>query len=150
MTDPTSRFTHQLNNLAEQEAGLAQIVGQAGFFEQKAKQFANKDIFRRYAELYEAYVALVASENRAEKNEALKRALFLQWIGATEPPLLTGVNTLAVPTQFAVLEAVQNLVVEDGLDNEFRWMLDWYYRITDRYFESEISSSLDSPYAGAS
>ena len=65
--------------------------------------------------------------------EALKRALFILWYEWSEPNWLSGISGLDEGLVEEVLHMVNAMAKEDRLDNELRWMLPWYYKITEYY-----------------
>jgi hypothetical protein len=83
-------------------------------------------IFRHYAVLA-----------RGGDAEALKRALFLVWYGQAEPYWLCGIKIENFDDSLIeeVLQIVNALIAENRLDEEYTWMLPWYYHIAPYYLD---------------
>lgn len=90
-------------------------------------------IFAGYAAIHREYVELAMSGDE----EALKRALFLQWYRVTEPWFLCGLSDLDASVEQQLLTLVDRLCASNRLDDELRWMLPYYYLIADYTFQHE-------------
>lgn len=120
-----------LAELAAAEAEIERIVRSlTGTMEEKTERLRSAGVFRRYAELFRAYLAL--AEPPRSDVEALKRATFLAWYEVVEPPCFTGVAELPADSQRRLVELLESLAAE--LDDELRQMLAWYCHIADWAF----------------
>jgi hypothetical protein len=90
-----------------------------------------RTIFADYAAIHREYVALAAGGDV----EALKRALFLQWYRVTEPWYLCGLSDLDATAEHQAVRLIDERCASNRLDDELRWMLPYYYLITDYYFQ---------------
>jgi len=86
-------------------------------------------IYDAWRNIFEQYVILA----REGDLEALKRALFLYWYACSEPNELCGIPSLGDDLTFEVLGMVNNIVQKGELDTELKWMLSYYYSLTDWY-----------------
>ncbi len=93
--------------------------------------------FKKYKEIHKAYIELIKSGDTETQREALKRALFLQWIGSFEPTHLTGITTafdtyekdsvgLELKDFQFVYGYLDNLIENNSLDTELFEMLSYY------------------------
>ena len=120
-----------LEELAAAEAEIEQIVASLeGTMEEKAAHLEAVGIFRRYTEIFAAYLSL--AEPPPSELEALKRAAFLAWYEVTEPACFSGISGLPVDARARIIALIEPLVPH--LDAEFRWMLAYYFRIADYTF----------------
>jgi 16S rRNA G1207 methylase RsmC len=122
---------HLADLAAQEEELMHQVKLLSGSMQDLYQQVQQTGICARYAVIHAAYVALAA-----HSEEALKRAIFIQWYAWAEPECFTGIF-LAGTQETATKRAEQllhNLVLAGELDEEWRWMLPWYYRITDYAF----------------
>lgn len=110
---------------------IEEVQGQFPF-DQRAARLREQGVLAAYDTVYHAYVAHGSDDS--DELEALKRALFLQWIGFVEPTELTGIGELDRGTQYGVLVEIQHRVTRNQADTELVWMLRWYDSITDYYF----------------
>ncbi|MCW5864110.1 MAG: hypothetical protein KIT52_13520 [Anaerolineae bacterium] len=92
-----------------------------------------RTIFADYAAIHREYVEMAVDGNE----EALKRALFLQWYCVTEPWFLCGLLDLDALAERRLLMLVDTLCASKRLDKELSWMLSYYYLIADYYFQHE-------------
>lgn len=88
-------------------------------------------IFADYKAIHREYVELAAGGNE----EALKRAVFLQWYRVTEPWYLCGLSGLDAAAEHQAVMLVDERCASNRLDDELSWMLPYYYLITDYYFQ---------------
>jgi hypothetical protein len=125
-----------IENLTARERGLmAQVHSVQGTMQEKEKQLAQLGVFAEYCSIHRDYVACLS--DALSGMEALKRALFIQWIALTEPSCFTGIRGLDLDwdSQKRVLEVLDAVLRDDRADSELTMMLDWYIRIADWYFE---------------
>ena len=92
-----------------------------------------RSILADYAAIHREYVELAMGGDE----EALKRALFLQWYRVTEPWFLCGLSDLDASAEQQLLTLVDILCASNRLGEELRWMLPYYYLIADDYFQHE-------------
>ena len=88
-------------------------------------------IYDAWRNTFKQYVILARQDNL----EALKRALFLHWYACSEPNELSGIFMLNKSLVMEVLTLVNNLILEEKLDTELKWMLSYYYSDTDWYID---------------
>lgn len=133
---PHGDRTMTLSKVTTEEERLLKDVGRIQDmlpFQEKGPYLQARGVLDAYAAVYDAYVALI--DDTSDGTEALKRALFLQWIAFVEPDAFTGIGALDRGTQHRVLEEVQRRIVEDHADTELIWMLRWYDSMTAWYFD---------------
>ncbi len=120
-----------LEELAAEEAAIAsRVAAVTGTIEEKLARLRSLGVFASYARVFAGYLAL--AEPPRSDVEALKRATFLTWYEAVEPGCFTGVGELPPDSHRRIVELLEPLAPR--LDEEFRWMLAWYYRIADYAF----------------
>jgi len=130
-----TKETMNLENLTVHEEQLmAQVDQVQGVTEERMRQLQERGVFGTYDRVYQAYVDMIV-DTTIEGTEALKRALFLQWIAFLEPSFFTGIGELDRNLQRRVLEEVQRRVERSQTDDELVWMLRWYDSITEWYFD---------------
>ena len=96
-----------------------------------------KTVFDSYKQVHEHYSGLAK-----EQDEALKRGLFIQWYAMTEPSYLTGIGELNEEAEKNIIKLVEDKIQNNALDNELKWMLN-YYANWDFVFERfKISKGL--------
>ncbi|MBL7937620.1 MAG: hypothetical protein JNM51_17585 [Bacteroidia bacterium] len=97
------------------------------------------EFFKRYKDIHKSYIELIKAGDHAIAIEALKRALFIQWIGSFEPNYLTGIE-LAFDSDDSEIKSVgieledmqfiydhlDNLISTESLDDELCEMLSYY------------------------
>lgn len=88
-------------------------------------------VYAAWRRIFELYVL----EARKGENEALKRALFLYWYSCSEPNELCGIPMLDKSLIKETLGMVNEIVKKGELDIEFKWMLPYYYFITEWYID---------------
>ena len=66
------------------------MEGLSGTVEDRQKKIRKQGIFDKYKDIHKEYVSLI--EDKVYGFEALKRALFIQWIGYLEPSCFTGIE----------------------------------------------------------
>jgi len=123
-----------------EEQLIDQIHRSFGPMEQRTNQLMEANVFGQYYQIHQNY-ALLAQEGN---NEALKRAVFIQWYGVSEPGCYSGIpgtnswgggKGLNTVTERNILKLAERLILSDNTDAEFQWMMAWYYLISDFYFE---------------
>jgi hypothetical protein len=121
-----------LDVLADKEQALLQRLQRLGDEGVRDGQ-DHDDIQQRYSEIYHCLVSMLSSESR--RLEALKRAVYLQWIALLEPPQVTGMIGPGRETASTVLATVDKALREGWYDEELEWMLRWCNSITPWYFD---------------
>lgn len=117
-----------LNALAREELALQRLVchasGTAAAINSSLQQ---QGVFAAYRQIHKAYVQLASfKQERHTRNEALKRAIFLNWYSQLEPAAFTGLADLD-EQQITEAYFVLNKIIEKGwLTDEQRWMLQHY------------------------
>lgn len=120
-----------LEGLTSIEANLQGIVASiSGTIEERIARFREESVFHRYSELFLSYLAL--AEPPSSNVEALKRAVFLAWYELSEPTFLSGVGDVPEDARRRLVALLDSLGVR--LDDEFRWMLAWYFHLSDFAF----------------
>jgi hypothetical protein len=95
------------------------------------------EIYNRYKIIHKAYINLIKNADSETQLEALKRAVYLQWISSFEPAHLTGVitsfwtlekheNGLELEDFQFVYSVLDKLIGQNKLDKEFFEMLSYY------------------------
>jgi hypothetical protein len=108
-----------------EDAVLASIAGANGTIEERDRQIERSGVYGEYPAIVRAYEELFADAEQAA--EALKRAVFLVWQGATELPANTAIAPLPDGTMREVIEALNVRARHDAIDDEQQWMLAWYH-----------------------
>ena len=117
----------ELEKLDEAESRLLSLVDSVtGTIEEKSRRLEELDVPAQYKAVHRSYAALAQSSV-----EALKRALFLQWIDQAEPFAFTGVADIDADAARHVLNMLEQLCASDQLDDELRSMLPRYFYLTD-------------------
>lgn len=115
-----------------ESAVVASILGAKGTIEERDQQIERSGMYGEYPAILRAYQELLADPESAL--EALKRAVFIVWYGASEPPVYTGIAALPEGTSREIIEAV-DVRVRRGADDELSWMLAWYDAQSPSLFE---------------
>ncbi|WP_276499553.1 hypothetical protein [Pontibacter litorisediminis] len=129
-----------LEDLSNTEFALLEQVRQVhALMGDKPKMVDAIGVFDKYINIHKRYAELANDDN-----EALKRALFLQWYAVSEPSGLTGIpggqgpfdgeKELDKEAEERVLQLINQKIEEHQLDEELKWMLS-YYGYWDYYFE---------------
>lgn len=123
----------ELKKLADKERELCDLVDAnfGGSIEGMRRRLKEKAVFQRYNELHKEYTQLAQAGSR----EALKRACFIQWYAAAEPDFLSGISGLNRQTVTQVFDLIENLATGNELDEEFKWMLAYYYEVAEFYIQ---------------
>jgi hypothetical protein len=116
-----------------EDAILASIGGATGTIEERDAQVQRSGIYAEYPAILACYLDRLVSE--ADHTEALKRAVFLVWWSAIEPPPLSGISEL--PERYAreTMQTLESVALCGELDDEFRAMLAWYHSILAAPFD---------------
>lgn len=119
-----------IDQLSETEDQLHEEV--IRLYKSEPSQIANNQLqvlFQKYRDVHLQY-----SLSAANDDEALKRALFLQWYSYSEPNYLTGLNDLDKTAEARVMDIVEDKLRNKSCDNELTWMFN-YYASWDYIFE---------------
>ncbi len=104
---------------------LASIAGAQGTHEERDRQIERSGMYGEYPAIVHAYEELFTDPESAA--EAIKRAVFLVWQGATRLPSETGIAPLPDGTVRSVIDALDARVRQHERDDELGWMLAWYH-----------------------
>lgn len=120
-----------LHDLSAWESRVAMLVAQAnGPLEERDRALERSGLYAEYPAILSGYLALLDDEESAL--EALKRAVFITWYAAVEPPMLSGIAELPETGVRATLDAIEAACREGRIDEELRWMLAWYNSVGDQ------------------
>jgi hypothetical protein len=124
-----------IEELAKEESRLLDQVRAAdGLMEEKHAVLRESGIYAAYSKVHQGYAALI--DDPLSGREALKRALFIQWYSVSEPSCFTGIRDLDSEAEAKVFHKLDELAERTQLDDELHYMLSWYYRISDWYFDA--------------
>ena len=97
------------------------------------------ECYKKYKDIHKSYIDLIKNGDKQTQNEALKRALFIQWLGSFEPSYLTGMTLSFEAYEIAddkhglelkdfqfVYGYLDNLIVNKAIDEELFEMLSYY------------------------
>ena len=115
-----------------EDAVLASLGGATGTLDARDAQIRRSGLYAEYPAILRSYLDHVGGESGAE---ALKRAVFLVWFGAVEPPPSSGIAEL--PDQYAreTMLALETDARGGKVDEEFVTMLAWYHSLNAFPFE---------------
>ena len=86
-------------------------------------------IFSQYRQIHQAYLDLANFKmERAVRNEALKRALFLGWYSDLEPAAFTGLADLQEDKVTEAFFTLNKIIERGWMNEELEWMLQHYAR----------------------
>lgn len=120
----------KLTILGQEECLIINLVRDLkGSMEEKDIQLQDLNIYHRYQNIHIEY-------SRMDNIEALKRAVFIQWYGAVEPRIYTGIGDLSKESEEISIKKLIELFESGNSDVEFRVMLRHYYSIGDWYFNA--------------
>ena len=145
-----------LDQLSAQELEIYHTVqAAAGNARALNRNLQQQGLFKQYRQIYQAYVALSSFKmERAVRNEALKRAIFLGWYSELEPAAFTGLADLAEDKVTEVYLLLNKVVERGWMNEELAWMLRHYARwgwVILQYTENKIHGvsklikSMDTP-----
>jgi hypothetical protein len=116
-----------------EEAILASLSGTTGTIEEKDAQVRRSGLYAEYPAVLHSYLDHLAIES--DRSEALKRAVFLVWVSAVEPPPFSGIAELPERYSREAMLAVEDDARRRQIDEEFQMMLAWYQSILAFPFE---------------
>ena len=110
--------------LAAREIENLRIVESVtGLIEYQTPHLEALGVYAEYKAIHFAYTQLAGIET---SQEALKRALFIQWFCLTEPPFLSGIGDIDRQAELAVLTQLEHLLGNSQIDAELTAMLSYY------------------------
>lgn len=115
-----------------EEAILASLRGASGTIDERDAQVRRSGLYAEYPAILASYIDLLGGDTEAE---ALKRAVFLVWISAVEPPPISGIAELPERYVRETMNVLEHNARENLLDDEFKMMLAWYQSIFPMPFE---------------
>lgn len=128
-------MSRSVEELTKSEAELLERLGSvSGLMGEKTAQLKANGVFDGFAQIYREYAA-------SDDPEALKRAIFFFWFQYSEPSCFSGLEDLPKETSDLVFQKLERLAAEENIDSELRWMLPYYYSITDWLFDTVYKSS---------
>lgn len=110
----------KIEELADREAGLYLRVLEL-YKKPRTDDSELQEIFSQYRLIHQQYADLALSDD-----EALKRGLFIQWYALTEPNYLTGIGELDRQAEIKIINTLDKKLQQASIDNELKWMLDYY------------------------
>ena len=116
-----------------EDAILASIRGATGTIDEKDAQVQRSGLYAEYPAILACYLDRLSID--ADRAEALKRAVFLVWWSAIEPPPLSGIAELPERYSRETMHALEDVALCGALDDEFRAMLAWYHSILSVPFD---------------
>ena len=124
-----------INELTDAERALIEkLESVTGLMEEKTGQLRDNGDFDGFAQIYREYA-------ESDEPEAFKRAVFFFWFQFSEPSCFSGLDELPKETNNLVFEKLERLASEGRIDSELRWMLPYYYSVTDWVFDVVYKSS---------
>jgi len=120
----------ELDILSQKEYTIINdIITLKGSMEEKENRLKSLNVFDSYKNIHNEYT-------RLENNEALKRAVFIQWYSAVEPRIYTGIGDLSKESEDINIKKLIKVFESDNSDLEFRIMFRHYYSIGNWYFDA--------------
>jgi hypothetical protein len=121
-------MTDILRILSNRELHLYQrTAALTGTMEDKMQQLRSSTIVEEYKQLHKEHLTLLlASRDKQEQLELLKRLVFLNWYQLAEPSIYTGLDELDEEVVQAAYDLLDTWLSHDALDQEFQWMLSYY------------------------
>lgn len=100
---------------------------QSGTMDFVTEKLSAKGIFESYRIIHRSYLELyLRIDDEAAKLEILKRLIFLNWYSLVEPSCYTGIEDLDNITVFESYSIVNQYIINEKIDAEFKWMLSFY------------------------
>lgn len=111
-----------ISQLVEIENNLLQRVTESvGTIEKKVSQLSNEGIYEAYKQVHSQYA------NLADVNdEALKRALFIQWYVMASPGFITGIDNVDLRAERRVIDVLDKQVSQNVIDSELHAIVSYY------------------------
>ena len=124
-----------LQDLTRAEAEMIEKLSSVvGTIEEKNDQLQALGVYDGFARIYSEYAA-------KDDLEATKRAIFYFWYQFSEPPVFSGLSDLPENVNDKVFEKLEEIARSGKIDTELRWMLPYYYSITNWVFDRLYASS---------
>jgi len=124
-----------INELTDAEMSLIEkLESVTGLMDEKTEQLRDNGVFYGFAQIYREYA-------ESEEPEAFKRAVFFFWFQFSEPSCFSGLHELPKETNDLVFEKLERFAADGNIDSELRWMLPYYYSISDWIFDDVYTSS---------
>jgi len=99
----------------------------AGSMDSMDEQLQKHGIFDQYRNIHKRYLNLFFNTEPEEtKLEILKRLIFLNWYALVEPSCYTGILELDHSTVVTSYSILNEYLVGNKIDKEFKWMLSHY------------------------
>ena len=113
-----------LTTLAIRETEIQQVVALVqGTIEGKSEALLKSGVYDEYKRIHQAYSQLIPLDST---QEALKRALFIQWFSLCEPAIYSGINEIDGHAELTVLTWLDQLLSAGQADAELTCMLRYY------------------------
>lgn len=109
----------QLNEM--EDVIFQRVIGIEGTLEEKAMQVEAKGIYDDYKQIHSQYSDLANLDN-----EALKRALFIQWYALVEPGIYTGIGDINLRAERQVIDILNEQIGQNKIDSELYAMVSYY------------------------
>lgn len=133
-----------LDKLNEEEYFVVNLIKSlSGTVENTECKLKEIGVPEQYKHIYNDYSQYY---HESGSEEALKRIIFIQWYGASEPLAFTGIGELDTELENANLNILADLIRIGSIDSEFKSMILHYYSVSDWYFDShsEFSDCVES------
>ena len=116
------------SELSEKELLIyKKVLSLDGSMEEKSSSLKEQGIFQQYKNIHQEYFNLINSEIvEKEKNEALKRIIFLNWYHMIEPSCFTGLWELDGDIIHSSYLILNDKFMSGKVDDEFKWMISYY------------------------
>ncbi len=95
----------------------------SGPIEYQTTQLATLGVYDEYLSIHKAYSRLLIDDS---SQEAVKRALFIQWYCLAEPSFLSGIWDIDPLAELAVCTHLDSLLRDGQMDAELTEMLQYY------------------------
>ena len=128
-----------LSEIGDHEEYLHTFVSAlAGDAATRDRALERRGIYREYSRIFRAYLDNVG--DGVQGTEALRRATFLLWCSASQPPCLTGVGEISESQEEEVIETLDEACADGTLDPQLRWMLGYYHGAYPEVFGRFLSA----------
>jgi len=98
-----------------------------GTMDEKTNELKNLGTFEEYKEIHDQYLTLIkTTTNEKERNEGLKRIIFLNWYHIIEPSCFTGIWELDGDTIYESYSILNEHFKGNKVDAELEWMVSFY------------------------
>jgi len=125
-----------LDRLNQDEYSVINMINSSGgTMEDLDRRLIGLGIPQEYNNIYIGYSKYYKESGDIE---ALKRMIFIQWYGASEPLTFTGIGMLDEKLTDESLKLLPSVLLDDRVDAEFNIMMLHYYSIAHWYFDSHF------------